>query len=175
MLDSASKSRPLSRTPIEPKARHSPAEHIGCSPVFCAMVLPTAHLRVFRIHPRPDGGFEIRNEFPKDAPLGLADSFEQAMETSHREALDESRRGANVVIEALREGRWTEIERVIPPDAPDVGGGAEWRSQDEEVVVADHSYRCPRCNQVVDRNDLRDCLTHEVPGHERIAGTRPLE
>jgi hypothetical protein len=134
-------------------------------PGFSTMALPTAHLRVLRIHPRPEGGFEIRNEFPKDPPLGLADSFEQAMETSHREAFNESQRGSNVVVEALRDGRWIEIERVMPPDALDVDVSL---SEADEQAVTDHLYRCPRCNQLVDQRDLRDCLTHEVPGHERV-------
>jgi hypothetical protein len=132
------------------------------------MAVISSHLRVFRIHQRPDGRFEIRNEFPKDSPLATADSLEQAMETGHREALTESQKGSVVVVEAQRDGKWIEVERVKTPAASDIDAKVEeLLGEAKQQKEADHLYRCPRCNQVVDQSDLRDCLRHETPGHER--------
>jgi hypothetical protein len=82
------------------------------------MPVAIAHLRVFRIHRNPEGGFEIRNEFPKDAPLGIDTSLEQAVATAHREALMESRKGSVVVIETQHGDKWIEVDRVEPPATP---------------------------------------------------------
>jgi hypothetical protein len=72
-------------------------------------------LRLFRIYQRPDGRFESRNEFPKDNPLGVDSSMEEAMGTAHREAVIAGREGALVVIEAQLDGEWKEVDRVEAP------------------------------------------------------------
>jgi hypothetical protein len=69
-------------------------------------------LRLFRIHQRADGLFEIRNEFPKAGPLGIDPNIEKAIETAHREAMIASQEGLLVVIEAQMDGRWVEVDRV---------------------------------------------------------------
>ena len=78
--------------------------------------MPRAKTRVFRIHRRPDGRYEARNEFPADSPLGVDISLPLAVGSAHREAVLTSRNeGCRVVIEVEQtNGKWKRMEVVEP-------------------------------------------------------------
>jgi hypothetical protein len=115
-------------------------------------------LRLYRIHQRPDGLFETRNEFPKDRPLGVDSSLNMAMGTAHREAVVASQAGALVVIEAQRDGKWQEIDRVQ----------AAFTDKTNPEPAHGDIFRCPTCGQMVDRRELGEMVRHQVPGHKPI-------
>ena len=69
-----------------------------------------------RIHQRPDGKFESRNGNPKDSPLGVDTNLNMAIGSARREATMLARdEDCTVVIEAMVDKHWTEIDRVEPP------------------------------------------------------------
>jgi len=73
--------------------------------------------RTFRIHHRPDGRYETRNEHPKDSPLGVGRSLNMALGTAHREATAASRDdGCAVAIEVQQpDGKWKRRDVILPP------------------------------------------------------------
>lgn len=72
--------------------------------------------RVVRIHLRPDGRFETRNEKPTDSPLDVDNSMNQALGTAKREATTVSLDGCRVRIEVqTTKKRWKQVDVVYPP------------------------------------------------------------
>jgi hypothetical protein len=73
--------------------------------------------RVIRIHRRPDGKYETRNERPQDSPLGVDGSLSLALGTARREATATSRdEGCAVVVEVQQpNGTWKRDNVVQPP------------------------------------------------------------
>lgn len=74
--------------------------------------------KVIRIHRRPDGRYESRNEIATDSPLGVDSSLSLALGTAAREATLASRDGCRVRIEVQdKNNRWKPIEVIEPPIA----------------------------------------------------------
>lgn len=78
---------------------------------------PTKAARVLRVHRRPDGRYETRNERPTDSPLGVDASLNMARGTAYREATMISREeGCRVDIEVQHpDGTWKAETPVEPP------------------------------------------------------------
>ncbi len=69
-----------------------------------------------RIHQLPDGKFEARNGNLKDSPLGVDPNLNMAIGSARREAAMLARdEDCTVVIEAMVDKYWIEIDRVEPP------------------------------------------------------------
>lgn len=72
--------------------------------------------RVFRIHQRPDGRYESRNETATDSPLGVDYTLAQAIGSATREAMLASREGCRVIIEVRQsDKKWKQVHAVDPP------------------------------------------------------------
>ncbi len=73
-------------------------------------------IATLRIHQRPDGKFEARNGNPMDSPLSVDPNLNMAIGSARREAKMLARdEDCPVVIEAMVDKHWTEIDRVEPP------------------------------------------------------------
>jgi hypothetical protein len=78
--------------------------------------MPKPPTRTFRIHRRPDGKFESRNENPKDSPLGVDSSLNMAIGSAFREAAIAAKtQGCRVVIEVQQPNGKFKREMVIEP------------------------------------------------------------
>lgn len=77
-----------------------------------------AAARTLRVHRRPDGRYETRNERSSDSPLGVDGSLNMARGTAYREATLISRdEGCRVAIEVQQpDGSWKAEKPVEPPD-----------------------------------------------------------
>ena len=89
-----------------------------CPPCTVHKIMPrkTIPERVFRIHLRPDGRYESRNEIPTDSPLGVDSSMNQALGTAKREATIASLDACRVRIEVqVTKRKWKQVDVVYPP------------------------------------------------------------
>ncbi len=77
--------------------------------------MPKPATRTFRIHRRPDGRFESRNENPKDSPLGVDSSLDMAIGSALREATMAARDGYRAVIEVQQPDGKFKKEKVLAP------------------------------------------------------------
>jgi hypothetical protein len=72
--------------------------------------------RTFRIHRRPDGRYESRNEHPGDSPLGVDSSLDMAIGSAHREATNTAKaEGCRVVIEVQQPNGKFKRETIVEP------------------------------------------------------------
>lgn len=73
--------------------------------------------KTIRIHQRPDGRHETRNETPTDSTLGVDASLNQALGTAHREATLASLDGYQVKIEVQVKGnKFKQVDVILPPN-----------------------------------------------------------